>query len=59
GKLVLPARVGDIAEGTLFMPFHYGDHAANELTLTTWDPVSKQPSFKYAAARMRKIGKRS
>src|SRR3954471_9074905 len=59
GKLALPARVGDIAEGTLFMPFHYGDHAANELTLTTWDPVSKQPSFKYAAATMRKIGKRS
>ncbi|MFL5377376.1 MAG: molybdopterin oxidoreductase family protein [Myxococcales bacterium] len=59
GKLALPARVGEIAEGTLFMPFHYGDHAANELTLTTWDPVSKQPSFKYAAARMRKIGKRS
>jgi hypothetical protein len=41
------------------MPFHYGywdDHAevraANELTLTTWDPVSKQPHFKYAAARI-------
>ena len=23
--------------------------AANELTLTDWDPVSKQPQFKFAA----------
>jgi anaerobic selenocysteine-containing dehydrogenase len=30
--------------------------AANELTLTAWDPVSKQPSFKYAAVRVTKAG---
>ena len=28
------------------------DGAANELTLTGWDPVSKQPHFKYAAVRI-------
>ena len=28
--------------------------AANELTITSWDPVSKQPLFKVAAARVRK-----
>jgi hypothetical protein len=45
------------------VPFHYGDwdqngkkRAANELTITGWDPVSKQPHFKYAAARLRKLG---
>jgi hypothetical protein len=26
--------------------------AANELTLTSWDPVSKQPVFKVAAVRV-------
>ena len=29
--------------------------AANELTLTEWDPVSKQPHFKYAAVRVAKV----
>jgi hypothetical protein len=45
----------------VFVPFHYGTwdradgaRAANELTLTGWDPVSKQPYFKFAAVRVRK-----
>lgn len=63
GTLRLPVRVGDILEGHLFVPFHYGywdadgrghHRAANELTLTGWDPVSKQPYFMYAAVRVRK-----
>jgi ferredoxin-nitrate reductase len=29
--------------------------AANELTITDWDPVSKQPLFKVAAVRVQKI----
>jgi anaerobic selenocysteine-containing dehydrogenase len=29
--------------------------AANELTMTDWDPVSKQPVFKGAAVRVRKL----
>jgi hypothetical protein len=45
----------------VFAPFHYGywdtsdgEHlrAANELTITAWDPVSKQPLFKVAAVRV-------
>jgi hypothetical protein len=51
----------------VFAPFHYGtwdlddlspddDHRqANELTMTVWDPVSKQPYFKTAACRVRKV----
>ncbi|QIX60057.1 molybdopterin-dependent oxidoreductase [Hymenobacter sp. BT18] len=62
GKVTEPARIGDIEPGLVFIPFHYGywDHdehdkrAANELTLTEWDPISKQPHFKYAAVRIRK-----
>jgi ferredoxin-nitrate reductase len=60
------ARVSDIRQGVAFVPFHYGywdtphgkekrPRAANELTITAWDPVSKQPLFKTAAARVRKL----
>ncbi|WP_051469152.1 molybdopterin oxidoreductase family protein [Mycolicibacterium tusciae] len=63
GSVTAKARVTAIRAGVLFLPFHYGywdvddakrDHerAANELTLTDWDPVSKQPIFKTAAARV-------
>jgi anaerobic selenocysteine-containing dehydrogenase len=50
-----------IRPGVVFVPFHYGywdakaghhDRAANELTPTSWDPVSKQPLFKSAAVRL-------
>ena len=61
GRVVVPARVGDIEPGVVFIPFHYGywdnpghPRAANELTITEWDPVSKQPHLKYAAVRIRK-----
>jgi anaerobic selenocysteine-containing dehydrogenase len=62
GSMRARGKVGEIAAGCLFVPFHYGywdkedrSGAANELTLTTWDPVSKQPHFKYAAVRLRKL----
>ena len=62
GRVRAPVQIGDIIAGHLFMPFHYGywdtdgpNRAANELTLSEWDPVSKQPYFKYAAVRVRKV----
>jgi predicted molibdopterin-dependent oxidoreductase YjgC len=62
GAAEAPARIGDIEPGTLFIPFHYGywddpgrARAANELTLYEWDPVSKQPHFKYAAVKLEKV----
>jgi ferredoxin-nitrate reductase len=61
GKIVAPARIGDILPGHIFVPFHYGywdkedrSRAANEMTITAWDPVSKQPHFKYGAVKIRK-----
>jgi ferredoxin-nitrate reductase len=55
-------RVTGVRPGTVFVPFHYGywdrdapgpdgapPRAANELTITAWDAVSKQPLFKVAA----------
>jgi hypothetical protein len=59
-----------IRAGVLFLPFHYGywdtgeptgdqgERAANEPTLTDWDPVSKQPLFKTAAATITHAGGR-
>jgi len=64
GRVEAKLRVSGIRPGVVFLPFHYGywdaddgqDRAANELTATDWDPVSKQPIFKTAAAAVRKIG---
>jgi hypothetical protein len=62
GRVTARAKLGDILPGHLFIPFHYGywdepdrSRAANELTITEWDPVSKQPYFKFAAAKAKKI----
>ncbi|WP_245923737.1 molybdopterin oxidoreductase family protein [Paractinoplanes atraurantiacus] len=52
GEIVVPARLTGVRPGTVFVPFHYGQQAANELTMTAWDPVSKQPLFKIAAVRV-------
>jgi ferredoxin-nitrate reductase len=58
------ARLTGIEPGVVFMPFHYGDEgdesgrqptAANRLTITGWDLVSKQPFFKYAAVSVRPV----
>ena len=67
GALEVRARIGQVMQGAVFAPFHYGhwdpdglaadaEHRlANELTMTVWDPVSKQPYFKTAACRVTKI----
>jgi len=68
GRLEGRARLTGIREGVVFAPFHYGywdvgpeagpdghPRAANELTITEWDPVSKQPIFKTAAVRVEKL----
>lgn len=68
GSIRAAVRISGIRDGVLFLPFHYGywdtpaghepdphGRAANELTLTDWDPASKQPIFKTAAAALRRI----
>ncbi|MEU3010377.1 molybdopterin oxidoreductase family protein [Nocardia asteroides] len=63
GAVRARARISGIRPGVLFLPFHYGywdtdgdhDRAANELTRTEWDPASKQPLYKTAAACVRKL----
>jgi ferredoxin-nitrate reductase len=62
GAIRVPARLTGIEPGVVFIPFHYGrtsspdaPTAANELTISGWDPVSKQPHFKYAAVRLERM----
>lgn len=63
GAIEAKARVSDIRPGAVFVPFHYGDvdrdgrpsRTANELTITAWDPVSKQPAFKGGAVRVTRV----
>lgn len=68
GRVEVPARISGIREGVVFVPFHYGyfdqpgrsgpdgrARAGNELTITEWDPVSKQPVFKVSAVRVEKV----
>jgi ferredoxin-nitrate reductase len=65
GRLEAKARISGIREGVIFAPFHYGyfdsdgldgrPRAANELTITEWDPASKQPLYKVGAVRVSKI----
>ncbi len=62
GAIEVPARVSGTRPGVVFVPFHYGDddsggrsRAANELTITAWDPVSKQPLFKGGAVRVTRL----
>jgi predicted molibdopterin-dependent oxidoreductase YjgC len=71
GVLEALARICGVRPGVVFVPFHYGywdlgpgssaepdggrRRAANELTLTAWDPVSKQPIYKVAAVALTKL----
>jgi anaerobic selenocysteine-containing dehydrogenase len=68
GHLDATARIGRARPGVVFAPFHYGywdqpdgdrpdgrARAANELTITEWDPVSKQPVYKVAAVRVTRL----
>jgi anaerobic selenocysteine-containing dehydrogenase len=70
GRVRARLRISGIRPGVLFLPFHYGywdteggsqpageqdGRAANELTATDWDPLSKQPIFKTAAAAVERV----
>lgn len=66
GRVAARLRISGVRRGVLFLSFHYGywdtaggdepdgeyGRAANELTMTDWDPASKQPLFKTAVAQV-------
>ena len=48
GPFVTPS----VQPGQVFMPMHYA--TVNQLTLSSFDPYSKQPSYKACAVRVRR-----
>ncbi|MFN8380182.1 MAG: formate dehydrogenase subunit alpha [Anaerolineae bacterium] len=55
GSITCRAMVtGRSPVGTVFLPFHFAEAAANVLTLNKIDPRAKIPDFKMAAVRLRK-----
>jgi ferredoxin-nitrate reductase len=61
GKAMVQVRVTEeIVSGTCFMPFHWGRQygfykAANNLTVTARDRISRQPELKACAVRVRRV----
>jgi formate dehydrogenase alpha subunit len=56
GSVVCRALVtGRSPAGTVFLPFHFVEAAANLLTLDRVDPRAKIPDFKMAAVKLRKV----
>jgi predicted molibdopterin-dependent oxidoreductase YjgC len=55
GSISLPVRVSDIVDnGTVFIPMHYAEAAANALTNTARDPKAKIPELKVCAVKIAK-----
>ena len=55
GKINLRARVSlKAVEGTVFIPFHFAQAAANKLTHAALDPISGIPEFKVCAVKLAK-----
>ena len=56
GEFEALARVSDsVLTGSVFLPFGYAKGAANVLTYSTLDPVSKTPEFKVCARKLSKF----
>jgi formate dehydrogenase major subunit len=53
GVIRLPARASTaVMRGSVFIPFHFREAAANVLTIDELDPYGKIPEFKFCAVRI-------
>ena len=53
GRIELEARASrNVSPGSVFIPFHFREAAANLLTNDALDPKGKIPEFKFAAVRV-------
>lgn len=41
-----------VAPGQVFLPFHFAESNANRLTLSAYDPYSREPNYKQCAVRV-------
>jgi formate dehydrogenase major subunit len=58
GTISLAVRSDDSIEpGSVFIPFHFREAAANVLTTDALDPYGKIPEFKYYAVKVEKASK--
>jgi formate dehydrogenase alpha subunit len=56
GEITVKAQIsGKAVPGTVFLPFHYAEAAANKLTIAALDPVSKIPEYKVCAVQIEKV----
>jgi formate dehydrogenase alpha subunit len=56
GEIQIQARVADqVSAGVIFIPFHFAECAANLLTNSACDPVSKIPEYKVCAVKVEKL----
>jgi formate dehydrogenase alpha subunit len=56
GEIQLKAQVTPrIKPGTVFIPFHYAEAAANKLTNNALDPEAKIPEYKVCAVKIGKV----
>jgi anaerobic selenocysteine-containing dehydrogenase len=44
-----------VAPGHVFIPFHFAEANANNLTIDACDPISREPNFKQAAVRIARV----
>lgn len=44
-----------VQPGQIFIPFHYVEACANNLTVSEFDPISREPNYKQAAVRIEKL----
>ena len=56
GEIVLKARVRDRThQGSVFIPFHFREAAANVLTNDALDPYGKIPEYKFCAVKLERL----
>ena len=46
-----------IAPGQVFVPFHYAEANANQVTQSAFDPISREPNYKQSAVRVEKVAR--
>lgn len=57
GRIEMPVMVTSRSlQGTVFIPFHFFEAAANQLTNPVLDPIGKIPEYKVCAVKVAKVG---
>ncbi|HKY62511.1 MAG TPA: molybdopterin-dependent oxidoreductase [bacterium] len=53
----IAARItATVQPGQVFVPFHYIEACANNLTAAEFDPISREPNYKQCAVQVEKLG---